>query len=118
MFTVAFQLISTVFTRDVHLHNLFAHMERILDTKLGVVPADSETCKILKAAHAVQLVTVITFLPTILNQLFTLLTCTTNEEVGLYIIRVLIHFINMVHEAGRKEILQAYIKVNITNKID
>lgn len=26
-------------------------------------------------------------------------------------IRVLIHFINMVHEAGRKEILQAYIKV-------
>ncbi|XP_043521247.1 dedicator of cytokinesis protein 9 [Frieseomelitta varia] len=110
VFTVAFQLISTVFTRDVHLHNLFAHMERILDTKLGVVPADSETCKILKAAHAVQLVTVITFLPTILNQLFTLLTCTTNEEVGLYIIRVLIHFINMVHEAGRKEILQAYIK--------
>ncbi|XP_006571706.1 dedicator of cytokinesis protein 9 isoform X1 [Apis mellifera] len=110
VFTVAFQLISTVFTRDVHLHNLFAHMERILDTKLGAVPADSETCKILKAAHAVQLVTVITFLPTILNQLFTLLISTTNEEVGLYIIRVLIHFINMVHEAGRKETLQAYIK--------
>lgn len=111
-------MISTVFTRDVHLHNLFAHMERILDTKLGAVPADSETCKILKAAHAVQLVTVITFLPTILNQLFTLLTCTTNEEVGWYIIRVLIHFINMVHEAGRKETLQAYIKVNIVNRID
>lgn len=40
-----------------------------------------------------------------------LLTCNISQEVGLYVIRVLIHFINMVHEAGRKEILQAYIKV-------
>jgi len=75
------------------------------------MPSDSETCKILKAAHAIQLVTVITFLPTILNQLFVLLTCNTSQEVGLYVIRVLIHFINMVHQAGRKDILQAYIKV-------
>ncbi|XP_018313730.1 dedicator of cytokinesis protein 9 isoform X2 [Mycetomoellerius zeteki] len=110
IFTVSFQLISTVFTRDLHLHNLFIHAERILDTKPSTTPSDSETCKILKAAHAVQLVTVITFLPTILNQLFVLLTCNTSQEVGLYVIRVLIHFINMVHEAGRKEILQAYIK--------
>lgn len=111
IFTVSFQLISTVFTRDLHLYNLFIHAERILDTKPSTTPSDSETCKILKAAHAVQLVTVITFLPTILNQLFVLLTCNTSQEVGLYVIRVLIHFINMVHEAGRREILQAYIKV-------
>ncbi|XP_035734604.1 dedicator of cytokinesis protein 9-like isoform X2 [Vespa mandarinia] len=110
IFTVAFQLISTVFTRDPHLYNLFAHAERILDTRPSVMPSDTETCKILKAAHAIQLVTAITFLPTILNQLFTLLTYNIGEEVGLYIIRVLIHIINMIHEAGRKEILQAYIK--------
>ncbi|XP_015607279.1 dedicator of cytokinesis protein 9 isoform X3 [Cephus cinctus] len=110
IFTVGFQLISTVFTRDPHLHNLFAHAERILGTKPSAMPSDSETCKILKAAHAIQLVTAITFLPTILNQLFTLLIVTSSEEVGLYIIRVLIHIINMVHEAGRKEILQAYAK--------
>lgn len=79
------------------------------------MPSDTETCKILKAAHAIQLVTAITFLPTILNQLFTLLTYNIGEEVGLYIIRVLIHIINMIHEAGRKEILQAYIKVKKEN---
>lgn len=115
IFTVAFQLISTVFTRDPHLYNLFAHAERILDTRPSVMPSDTETCKILKAAHAIQLVTAITFLPTILNQLFTLLTYNIGEEVGLYIIRVLIHIINMIHEAGRKEILQAYIKVKKEN---
>ena len=111
IFSVSFQLISTVFTRDPHLHNFFVHAERILDTKPSAVPSDLETCKILKAAHAIQLVTAITFLPTILNQLFALLTCNTSEEVGLYIIRVLIHIINLVHQAGRKEILQAYVKV-------
>ncbi|XP_066583188.1 dedicator of cytokinesis protein 9 isoform X2 [Prorops nasuta] len=117
IFTVGLQLISTVFTRDPHLHNLFAHAERILDTKPSVMPSDSETCKILKAAHAVQLVTVITFLPTILNQLFALLTCNVSEEVGLYIIRVLIHIINMIQEAGRKDILQAYIKFVFTSPL-
>ncbi|XP_043462362.1 dedicator of cytokinesis protein 9 isoform X3 [Leptopilina heterotoma] len=110
IFTVGFQLNSTVFTRDAHLHNLFAHAERILETKPSALPSDSETCKILKAAHAIQLVTVITFLPTILNQLFALLTCNVSDEIGLCIIRLLVHIINMVHEAGRKEILQAYVK--------
>ena len=108
---MAFQLNSTVFTRDPHLHNLFAHAERILEMKPSAMPSDSEACKILKAAHAMQLVTVITFLPTILNQLFVLLTCNVSDEIGLYIIRLLVHIINMVHEAGRKEILQAYVKV-------
>ncbi|KAK0080760.1 hypothetical protein PV326_008002, partial [Microctonus aethiopoides] len=110
IFTVSFQLLSTVFTRDSHLHNLFVHAERILDNKLSGIPSDSETCKILKAAHAIQLPTAITFLPTILNQLFSLLTCNLSEEVGLYIIRVLIYIINLIYKAGRKEILQAYVK--------
>ncbi|XP_012262836.2 dedicator of cytokinesis protein 9 isoform X6 [Athalia rosae] len=110
IFTVGCQLVSTVFARDQHLHNLFSHAERLLDTKPSAMPSESETCKILKAAHAIQMVTAITFLPTILNQLFTLLIFTTNEDVGSYIIRVLIHIINMVHEAGRKETLQAYVK--------
>ncbi|XP_033225104.1 dedicator of cytokinesis protein 9 isoform X4 [Belonocnema kinseyi] len=110
IFTLAFQLNSTVFTRDPHLHNLFAHAERILETKPSAMPSDSEACKILKAAHAMQLVTVVTFLPTILNQLFALLTCNVSDEIGLCIIRLLVHIINMVHEAGRKEILQAYVK--------
>lgn len=60
--------------------------------------------------HAIQLTTLITFLPTLLNQLFTLLVSTSSEEIGLNIIRVLINLVNMVYEAGRKDILQAYVK--------
>jgi hypothetical protein len=41
---------------------------------------------------------------------------TSSEEIGLNVIRVLIHIIHMVHEAGRKEILQAYVKVSILDK--
>nr|CAD7194888.1 unnamed protein product [Timema douglasi] len=110
IFSVGFQLVSTVVTRDQHLHNMFSHTDRLLDPKSTSLPSESETCKILKAAHAIQLPYCITFLPTLLNHLFSLLVVTTSEEVGLNIIRVLIHMIHMIHEAGRKEVLQAYIK--------
>lgn len=94
------------------MHNLFAHAERILQqNKSTALPAESETCKILKAAHAIQIRSVITFLPTILNQLFTLLVHTNSEEIGLNIIRLLINLIHMVaEEAGRKELLSSYVK--------
>ncbi|KAF5297752.1 hypothetical protein FQR65_LT09926 [Abscondita terminalis] len=110
LFTVNFKLVSTVNTRDQHLFNLFSQTERLLDPKPSVQPSENETCKIIKALHAIHLTTLITFLPTLLNQLFTLLVVTTNDEIGLNIIRVLINLVNMVYEAGRKEILQAYVK--------
>lgn len=110
IFTVGFQLYSTVFTKDQHLHNLFAHTEKLLDVKPPQLTSDSETCKVLKAAHAIQLTAAITFLPTLLNHLFTLLIVSSSEEVGLNIIRVLIHIVHMIHEAGRKDILQSYVK--------
>jgi len=88
----AYQVISTVFTQSLHSRNLFVHDECILDTKPCTILSDSETCKILKAAHAIQLVKVITFLSTILNQPF-LLMLTSNQEVGLYVIRVEFEFL-------------------------
>lgn len=102
---------STVITKDVHLHNLFCHIEKLVDKQTTVIPSDSETCKILKASHAIHLSTAITFLPTILNQLFNMLLITTAEEIGMNVIRILIHVIHLVHEAGRREILQPYVKV-------
>lgn len=66
-----------------------------------------------QAAHAIQLPAAIAFLPTLLNYLFTLLVITTNEEVGLNVIRVLIHIVHMIHEANRKDILQSYVKVGL-----
>lgn len=89
---------------------MFCHAERLLDPKPSVQPSESETCKIIKALHAIHLTTLITFLPTLLNQLLALLVLTTSDEIGLNIIRVLINLVNMIYDAGRKEILQAYVK--------
>lgn len=112
LFSVTFRLDSTVLTTDQHLHNLFVHTERLLThPKASAVPAETETCKILKAAHAIQVTSVITFLPTILNQLFTLLVNTNSDEIGLNVIRLLINLIHTVaDEAGRKELLASYVK--------
>lgn len=111
LLTVKFRIDSTVLTTDQHLHNLFAHAERLLEVGRLSMPSDSETCKILKAAHAVHISALITFLPTILDELFVLLVSASSEEIGLNIIRLLINFIHMVaEEAGRKELLLAYVK--------
>lgn len=102
---------STVVTTDQHLHNLFSHAERLLESTRGPIPSETETCKVLKGAHAIHISAVITFLPTLLDQLFILLVSSTNEDVGLNIIRLLINLIHMVaEEAGRKELLLSYVK--------
>lgn len=112
IFSISFRLESTVLTTDQHLHNLFTHSERLLQQgRLTAMPAESESCKILKAAHAIQVKSVITFLPTILNQLFTLLVNTNSEEIALNVIRLLINLIHTVaEEAGRKDLLNSYVK--------
>ncbi|XP_050306735.1 dedicator of cytokinesis protein 9 isoform X2 [Anthonomus grandis grandis] len=110
IFTVGFNLVSTVNTKDQHLFNLFLQAEKLLDSKITVVPSESETCKILKALHAIQLTTLITFLPTLFNQLFILLAATTSEEIGLNILRVMINLVNMLCDANRKDILNSYVK--------
>ncbi len=102
---------STVLTTDLHLHNLFTHAERLLEYTRGPIPSESETCKILKAAHAIHIRAAINFLPTLLDQLFQLLVSNTNEEIGLNIIRLLINMIHMIsEEAGRKDLLVSYVK--------
>ncbi|KAG5877388.1 hypothetical protein JTB14_027999 [Gonioctena quinquepunctata] len=110
LFTIGFNLVSTINTKDQHLYNLFNHAERLLDPKPSALPSESETCKILKALHAIHLTTLISFLPTLFNQLFVLLVVTNSEEIGLNIIRVLINLVDMIYHVNRKEILQAYVK--------
>lgn len=93
------------------MHNLFSHAERLLaPTRLSAIPAESETCKILKASHAMQKSTIISYLPTILDELFILLVHTTSEDIGLNIVRLLINLIHIVAEDGRKELLTTYVK--------
>ncbi|XP_046688590.1 dedicator of cytokinesis protein 9-like [Homalodisca vitripennis] len=113
IFAVSFQLISTVYSRDQHLQNLFAHAERLHEPKTGAsLPPETETCKILKATHAIQLNTAIEFLPTLLNQLFSLLVLSPSPDVGLNVIRLLVHLVHLVQEAGRGDTLCTYVKVS------
>uniref|UniRef100_A0A1I8PPX3 Dedicator of cytokinesis protein 9 n=1 Tax=Stomoxys calcitrans TaxID=35570 RepID=A0A1I8PPX3_STOCA len=111
LFAVILRMDSTVHTADQHLHNFFVHCERLLEGgKTSAMPAETETCKILKAAHAIDITSLINFLPTLLNELFTLLVHTHSEEVGLNVIRLLINIIHMItEEAGRKELLTSYV---------
>lgn len=72
-----------------------------------------ETCKVLKAAHAIHISAVIHFLPTIFDQLFILLITSSNEDVSCNIIRLMINLICMVaEEANRKELILSYVKYN------
>lgn len=54
--------------------------------------------------------TIISYLPTILDQLFVLLVHTTSEDIGLNIVRLLINLIHIVAEDGRRELLTTYVK--------
>lgn len=108
-----FRLNSTIFTTDQHLHNLFAHAERLIESTRGPIPSESETCKILKAAHAMDIRSAINFLPTLLDELFVLLVTSANEDVSCNIIRLLINLIHMVaEEAQRKDLILSYVKYN------
>lgn len=108
LFRVNFKLVSTVYTKDQHLQNFFVHCQKLLENR--VLGPDTETSTLLKALHAVDGSTVVHFLPTILNQLFKLIVCTGNEEVALNAVRVLIHVVNSVHEAGKEDILHSYVQ--------
>lgn len=115
---MSFRLNSTIFTTDQHLHNLFAHAERLLESTRGPIPSDSETCKILKAAHAMDMRSVINFLPTLIDQLFVLLITSSCDEISCNIIRLLINLIHMVAEEGqRKELILSYVKYNFKSPV-
>ncbi|XP_030384667.1 dedicator of cytokinesis protein 9 isoform X2 [Scaptodrosophila lebanonensis] len=112
LFSVGLRLDSTVLTADQHLHNFFAHCERLLEGgKTTALPAESETCKILKATHAIDMRSLINYLPTLLNELFTLLVHTQSEEIGLNVLRLLTNIIHLIsEEAKRTELLNSYVK--------
>lgn len=46
-----------------------------------------------------------------------MLLISSTEDVGLNVIRVLIHVIHLIQEAGRKDILQPYVKVSVIQYI-
>uniref|UniRef100_A0A7M4FMG4 Dedicator of cytokinesis 9 n=1 Tax=Crocodylus porosus TaxID=8502 RepID=A0A7M4FMG4_CROPO len=100
-------LVSTVYTQDQHLHNFFQYCQK---TESGAQGLGTDLVKYLKSLHAMEGHVVIAFLPTILNQLFRVLTRTSQEEVAVNVTRVIIHIVAQCHEEGLDSYLRSYVK--------
>ncbi|XP_035995255.1 dedicator of cytokinesis protein 9 isoform X17 [Fundulus heteroclitus] len=106
LFKVSTHLVSTVYTQDQHLHNFFHHCQDIASAAQG----SGELVKYLKSLHAMESHVMIKFLPTILNQLFRVLTSATQEDVAVNVTRVMIHIVAQCHEEGLEHYLRSYVK--------
>uniref|UniRef100_A0A2K5RDI8 Dedicator of cytokinesis 9 n=1 Tax=Cebus imitator TaxID=2715852 RepID=A0A2K5RDI8_CEBIM len=99
---ISTHLVSTVYTQDQHLHNFFQYCQK---TESGAQALGNELVKYLKSLHAMEGHVMIAFLPTILNQLFRVLTRATQEEVAVNVTRVIIHVVAQCHEEGLERLI-------------
>ncbi|KAM9021491.1 dedicator of cytokinesis protein 9 isoform 8-T8 [Ara ararauna] len=104
---ISTHLVSTVYTQDQHLHNFFQYCQK---TESGAHALGSDLVKYLKSLHAMESHVMIAFLPTVLNQLFRVLTRATQEEVAVNVTRVIIHIVAQCHEEGLDSYLRSYVK--------
>ncbi|KAG7463763.1 hypothetical protein MATL_G00180100 [Megalops atlanticus] len=107
LFKVSTHLVSTVYTQDQHLHNFFHHCQSM---QCAGLPSGGELVKYLKSLHAMESHVMINFLPTVLNQLFRVLTSATHEDVAVNVTRVMIHIVSQCHEEGLEHCLRSYMK--------
>ncbi|XP_053734083.1 dedicator of cytokinesis protein 9-like isoform X7 [Synchiropus splendidus] len=107
LFRVSTHLVSTIYTQDQHLHNFFHHCQ-LMSSSAQV--SGGELVKYLKSLHAMESHVMIKFLPTILNQLFRVLTSATQEDVAVNVTRVMIHVVAQCHEEGLEHYLRSYVK--------
>ncbi|XP_073768449.1 dedicator of cytokinesis protein 9 isoform X8 [Danio rerio] len=98
------QLVSTVYTQDQHLHNFFHHCESLEGQSGG------ELVKYLKSLHAMEAHVMVKFLPTLLNQLFRVLTSFGQDDVAVNVTRVMIHVVSQCHEESLEHHLRSYVK--------
>ncbi|XP_071525241.1 dedicator of cytokinesis protein 9 [Panulirus ornatus] len=121
IFRVSMRMVSTVLSADQHLHNFFHSSSSLLPSVISSSggcaatsprssqPMDVETLKNLKALHALEVGTIVAFLPTLINQLLAVL-LNSGPDVATNVSRVMVHIIDQVYEAGREDILHSYIK--------
>ncbi|XP_017282313.1 dedicator of cytokinesis protein 9 isoform X4 [Kryptolebias marmoratus] len=107
LFTVSAHLVSTVYTQDQHLHNFFHHCQNM---EVSEQASEGELVKYLKSLHAMEGHVMVNFLPTILNQLFCVLTRATHEDVAVNVTRVMVHVVAQCHEEGLEHYLRSYVK--------
>ncbi|CAI5771866.1 of cytokinesis 9 isoform X23 [Podarcis lilfordi] len=104
---ISTHLVSTVYTQDQHLNNFFHYCQK---TESGAQALGVDLVKYLKSLHAMEGYVMIAFLPTILNQLFRVLTRANQEEVAVNVTRVIIHVVAQCHEEGLDSYLRSYVK--------
>ncbi|XP_035263368.1 dedicator of cytokinesis protein 11 isoform X2 [Anguilla anguilla] len=117
LFKVRTHVASTIYTQDLHLHKFFQHCQLI---RSGSEDSPAELIKYLKCLHAMETQVIIKFLPTILVQLFEVLTTATKEshEIAVNSTRVIIHIVSRCHEEGLDQYLRSFLKyVFMTNKM-
>ncbi|XP_054631989.1 dedicator of cytokinesis protein 9-like isoform X2 [Dunckerocampus dactyliophorus] len=107
LFKVSTHLVSTVYTQDQHLHNFFHHCQSM---EMSEQASEGGLVKFLKSLHAVEGHIMVNFLPTILNQLFCILTGASHEDVAVNVTRVMVHVVAQCHEEGLGHYLRSYVK--------
>ncbi|XP_047440248.1 dedicator of cytokinesis protein 11 isoform X2 [Mugil cephalus] len=115
LFKVRSHVASTIYPQDLHLHKFFQHCQLMRTTSEG---NQAELIKYLKCLHAMETHVIITFLPTVLMQLFEVLTAATKEahEIAVNSLRVIIHIVSRCHEEGLEHYLRSFVKyVFVTN---
>uniref|UniRef100_H3CHR0 Dedicator of cytokinesis 11 n=1 Tax=Tetraodon nigroviridis TaxID=99883 RepID=H3CHR0_TETNG len=113
LFKVRIHVASTIYAQDLYLHKFFQHCQ--LMTSEG---NSSELIRYLKCLHATETHIIINFLPTVLMQLFEVLTTATKDaqEIAVNCLRVIIHIVSRCHEDGLEHYLRSFVKyVFVTN---
>ncbi|KAL4631188.1 dedicator of cytokinesis protein 11 [Arapaima gigas] len=116
LFKMRFHVASTVYTQDTHLHRFFQHCQMM---RAGSEDSPAELIKYLKCLHAMETHVIIKFLPTVLVQLFDVLTTSIKEahEIAVNSTRVIIHIVSRCHEEGLEHYLRSFVKyVFMTSK--
>eukprot|EP00062_Callorhinchus_milii_P000959 gi/632935574/ref/XP_007890551.1/ PREDICTED: dedicator of cytokinesis protein 11 [Callorhinchus milii] len=107
LFKVKNHLVSTVYTEDQYLHNFFHYCQQ---SPSGTQAITGDLIKHLKCLHAVEPCVMVNFLPTVFNQLFQILTQTSQGDVAVNATRVIIHIISNCHEEDLDHYLRSFIK--------
>ncbi|KTF84065.1 hypothetical protein cypCar_00021616 [Cyprinus carpio] len=97
LFKVRAYVASTIYTQDLHLHNFFQYCQLMRSTSQG---NPAELIKYLK------------FLPTVLVQLFEIVTMASKESLDIAVnsTRVIIHMVSQCHEEELEHYLRSFLK--------
>uniref|UniRef100_A0A4W3HB02 Dedicator of cytokinesis 9 n=1 Tax=Callorhinchus milii TaxID=7868 RepID=A0A4W3HB02_CALMI len=95
------------YLQDQHLNNFFQYCQKC---DSGAQASGTDLVKFLKSLHAMEGHAMTNFLPTILNQLFRILSRATQEDVAVNVTRVLAHIVSQCHDEGLENYLRSYVK--------